>query len=219
MTCRFRLFLILFAPLFTRRLPGGGAKRRSCCSQHSANRALNIYTLVVISRSWEAAWLYSPSWKIKTIYPMWDLLTFCSIYTTPALNACNIFWPTAPSRLWAAWTEWPIGFMMIQFSKIIFSPFPQMSVIWKGQFARNHSFRLIVGAVGHLARGETRCGCSEGKFHIITTFVWMQHDSVMTILEKWKFHADFVSCNILCIQCFSPSLPFPREPKMASAPS
>lgn len=104
--------------------------------------------------------------------------------------------------LWAAWAEWPIGFMMIQFSKIIFSPFSQMSAICKGQFARNHSFWLIVGAVGYLARGEIHCGRLEVKFHIITTFVWMQHDSVMTTVEKWKFNAEFLSCNILCIQCF-----------------
>lgn len=57
-------------------------------------------------------------------------------------------------RLWAAWAEWPIGFMMIQFSKIIFSPFPQMSVIWKGQFARNHSF--LVNRWGRWTSGTGR---------------------------------------------------------------
>lgn len=78
-------------------------------------------------------------------------------------NTCSkrlqyIFLTCCSPCLWAAWAEWPIGFMMIQFSKIIFSPLSQMSAICKGQFARNHSFWLIAGAVGTLARGEIHCG-------------------------------------------------------------
>lgn len=82
--------------------------------------------------------------------------------------------------LWAAWAEWPIGFMVIQFSKIIFSPFSQMSAICKGQFARNHSFWLIVGAVGYLARGEIHCGrfASEISHHnyLCLNATWQRND-------------------------------------------
>lgn len=173
-----------------------------------------ICGLVVISRSREAAPPYSPGREIKTTSNVGPFNFLQHLHNTCSKRLQHIL-TCCPPRLRAAWAEWPIGLMMIQFSKIIFSAFSQMSAICEGQFARNHSFWLIVGAVGYVALRA----CLGVKFHITTTFVWMQHDSVMTIVGKWKFKAENASCNIWRIQCFSPSRQFPREPNVAAAPS
>lgn len=172
------------------------------CSQHCANRTLNIFTLEVISGSRKAA-----KSRLKNEKQMSNVgpLTSCSIYTTPALNGCSVFWPPPPLRLCLSWMAHWLYYD---------------SIFRDNLFSLSTDVSHLEGAVCSLAlvsvnrRGRWTSGAERKPRRLLGREILHHHYLCLNATRQRNDSCgkmDLVSCP----QCFSPWLPGRREQKVA----